>query len=330
MHAASRIRLGLGCIAVAVALVAGACGDDTDTTTEGPDDTSPTSTSTSTTEDPGSTTEPPTTEPEGTLPVGPETVDAPVYFVAEVTEPAAGGVVEALAASRRQLDVPAEGDAPARALAALLDGPDEFEAEIGYSTAIPEGTELLGLDITDGIATVDLDATFEEPSGAFTDTLRVAQVVFTLTAFDEEVETVQFAIDGEERDVIGTHGIDVTGPDGEGVARDDLSEARPPILVETPAPGATVADPLEVSGEANTFEANVLWALTDPDGEIVDEGFTTATAGTGTWGTFEFSVSTGDIDTDRSGLGALILWEESPEDGRQTNIVEVPVEWPEP
>ncbi|MEZ5165413.1 MAG: GerMN domain-containing protein [Acidimicrobiales bacterium] len=150
----------------------------------------------------------------------------------------------------------------------MLDGPVGIESEIGITSAVPADTALLGVDLDGGVATVDLDATFEEASGAFTDELRVAQVVFTLTAFDT-VDTVRFAIDGEPRDIVGSHGIDVAGADGIGVARDDLPAARPPILVETPAPGATIGDPLVVRGEANVFEANVRWALTDSDGLIV-------------------------------------------------------------
>ena len=40
-----------------------------------------------------------------------------------------------------------------KALESLLEGPDTFEDGYGLSTAIPEGTQLLGLTIEDGIAT---------------------------------------------------------------------------------------------------------------------------------------------------------------------------------
>ncbi|MEZ5247348.1 MAG: Gmad2 immunoglobulin-like domain-containing protein [Acidimicrobiales bacterium] len=312
LHPRLAARLTVAC--AVVALLAAGCGDDgdvaTDTTT--------------------STVAPTTTDsipPDSTVPAA-ASHDVGVYFVAPVGEPAAGGVVDALVASLRTVEL--EGDATPdmlaeAAFAAVLDGPTELEAETGYGTTVPAATVLGGVTVTDGVATIELSGDFEAPSGAFTDTLRVAQVVFTLTAVDG-IDAVRFSIDGVVRDVIGTHGVEVDAENG--AVRDDIPEARPPILVEHPAAGAVVGDPLEVSGESNTFEANVRWALTDPDGLILDEGFTTATSGSGTWGTFEFTVPVGPVD--RAGLGALILWEDSAEDGRQVNIVEVPVMFDEP
>ncbi len=293
-------------LALFASLALAACGDDTTTTDDVTDD--------DTTDDDATAT---TTE----------AVEVGLYFVAEVGEPAAGGVVDAIAATRRSVDVPVDRHPAEATLTALLDGPSPFEAEIGMTSAVPPTTALLGVTVADGVADVDLDAAFEEPSGSFTDTLRVAQVVFTLTGFDD-VDTVRFAIDGDQRETVGSHGIDVSGTDGAGIARDDVPEARPPILLETPAPGAPVTDPLTIAGESNTFEGTVRWALTDPEGRIVDEGFLTATAGSGVWGTFSAEIGA-EATADRGGLGAVILWEDSPEDGRQTNIVEVPVTWPD-
>jgi hypothetical protein len=308
-----------------VALLASGCGDDGDVAT----DTTTSSTTPSTTEStPPDTTV--STPPDTTASTPPDTTvpaatshDVGVYFVAQVGEPAAGGVVDALAASGRTVEIEGEatpGALAKAALAAVLDGPTGLEGEIGYGSTVPAATVIGAVTVTDRIATVELSGDFEEPSGALTDTLRVAQVVFTLTAVDG-IDAVLFSIDGTVRDVIGTHGVEVDAVNG--AVRDDFPEARPPILLEQPAVGATVSDPLEVSGESNTFEANVRWALTDPEGLILDEGFTTATGGNGTWGTFAFTVPVGPVD--RAGQGALILWEDSAEDGRQVNIVEVPV-----
>ena len=62
--------------------------------------------------------------------------------------------------------------------------------------------------------------------------------------------------------------------------------------------------------------------MTDGDGLIVDEGFTTATAGNGTWGDFAFTTT---FEGPRPGLGAIIVFQESAEDGSQTDVYEVPV-----
>ena len=146
--------------------------------------------------------------------------------------------------------------------------------------------------------------------------LRVAEVVFTLTQFDT-VETVSIELDGEAVEFIGGEGIDATD-----LTRGEMSNVTPFILDESPVPGETVTSPLEVAGIANTFEANVLYSMTDGDGLIVDEGFTTATAGNGTWGDFAFTTT---FEIPRPGLGSVIVFQESAEDGSQTDVYEVPV-----
>ncbi len=279
-------RIGLA-LAVLVLLAAG-CGDD------GSDDAADDTTTTS-----PSTTAPATTT---SAPAGGE-ADVRVYFAWNEYVGTAGRTVEAPAVARG-------------ALTELLAGPDAFETDIGMTTEIPEGTELLGVDIADGEATVDLSGEFQSGGGSLSMQLRVAEVVFTLTQFDT-VESVSFALDGEAVESIGGEGVDATD-----VTRADLTNVTPFILVESPVPGETVSSPLEVSGIANTFEANVQYSMTDGDGLIVDEGFTTATAGNGTWGDFAFTTT---FEVPRPGLGAIIVFQESAEDGSQTDVYEVPV-----
>ena len=128
-----------------------------------------------------------------------------------------------------------------------------------------------------------------------------------------------FRIDGVDRDFIGAHGLDVAG----GIDRSAFDGSiRPLILVERPNPGQTVTDPFTIEGEANTFEANVQWVMTDGDGLIVGEGFTTATAGNGTWGRYTIEV---DVPDGLSGRGAVIVFETSARDGARVHVVEYPI-----
>ena len=200
------------------------------------------------------------------------------------------------------------------AMEALLAGPAPgFEADLGWFTAVPEGTALNGIVIADGTATVDLSAEFESGGGTLSVTARVAQVVFTLTQFPT-VDEVDFEIDG----------VAVDWLTGEGFAGQDLSRsdflvidlARAPmpiILVESPYVGEEVDSTFTIAGLSNTFEANVRYQVTDPDGLIVIDDFTTATAGSGTWGTFEVTV---DLPTfDRDGVASVLVFEDSAEDG---------------
>lgn len=301
----------------------------TDPATTDPATTDPATTASSaptTDTGPASTTAPtaaPTTAPTTETTAPPEaTVRANVYWAWSI--PTSVGTPERLGAGSRS--VPAD-DPLTGAVAALLDGPNEAETEVGMGTAIPAGTTVLDVDVDDRVARVDLDDTFTESSGTLAETTRLAQVVFTLTAFDD-VDAVTFSIDGEPQDPILSHGFVV----GDGLDRDDFAEVRPFVLVEAPTPGEVVdGDELTVRGESNTFEGTVQWELLDGDGVAVEEGFTTATGGMGTWGEFAFTVDLDAIDGDDRDdedddldRGSIVVFETSARDGSRQNVVEVP------
>jgi hypothetical protein len=275
----------------AVLTVVSSCGDDGGA---GPEATAPSTTaraSSSTTSSTGG---------DGSS----SAIDGRVYFVAG----------EAIATAGRALEGPGVGR---RALEALLDGPVGVEAEIGQVSEIPAGTELLGLDIAEGRATVDLSGDFEAGGGSLSMRLRAAQVVFTLTQF-ETVDTVSFMIDGRPVETIGGEGVAVDDVD-----RTDFAAVTPFILVESPVPGQAISSPVEITGMANTFEATVQYLVTDGEGLIVDEGFTTATAGNGVFGTFSVTSS---FAVGRPGVGAVVAFEDSARDGQPINVYEVPVD----
>ena len=193
---------------------------------------------------------------------------------------------------RSQERTPRVGSA---ALEALLRGPDEFEQGYGLSSAIPEGTQLLGLRIEDGIAYVDLTSEFESGGGTLSMQMRLAQVVYTLAQFPT-VEGVLFSLDGEQVDVIGGEGIVVDQP----LRRRDFRELLPAILVTSPALGQTVGNPVVIRGSANVFEANVSVEVLDASGQEIASAFTTATCGTGCRGTFAVSLQY-EVDEEQDG-----------------------------
>lgn len=300
--------LVLGVI-VLVALVGASCGDDD--TTEAPTTTAAPATTTESpaTSQDATTTEASTTTASAATTAASSTTEAPaaesevaIYFVSG----------EALAAAGRTV---AGDDVALAAVEALLAGPDQLETDIGYRTQIPAGTEVIGVDITEGVATVDLTSTFESGGGSLSMLLRVAQVVQTVGTLPG-VEEVRFALDGEPVEAIGGEGILV-----DGVTPEDVQDQWPLIFPSVPTPGQEVSSPLRVAGAANTSESTLAYTLTDPEGLIIAEGSAMATAGTGTWGTFEFEI---DFDTDRSGLGALILSDPGGGEG-QPYLVEIPV-----
>jgi hypothetical protein len=214
----------------------------------------------------------------------PLAIEASVYWLRD------GKVWPAL----RQVD--GTGGGAEAALAELLGGPSEAEqADLGFSTAIPEeSVQIERLDLTDGSAR--FASSTELPREA------VAQLVYTLTQFPN-VKSVEI--------------------DGASYTRADFEDQTPAILVESPLPFEEVTSPLRVTGTANTFEANFQYELTDTDGLIVDENFVTATSGTGTRGTFDFTTAPFAVKFD--GIGSLIVFESSAKDGSRINLVEIPL-----
>ncbi len=197
---------------------------------------------------------------------------------------------------RSQERTPRVGSA---ALEALLRGPDEFEQGYGLSSAIPEGTQLLGLRVEDGIAYVDLTSEFESGGGTLSMQMRLAQVVYTLAQFPT-VEGVLFSLDGKQVDVIGGEGIIVDQP----LRRRDFRELLPAILVTSPALGQTVGNPVVIRGSANVFEANVSVEVLDASGQEIASTYTTATCGTGCRGTFVVSL---EYEVDEEQDGTLVV-----------------------
>jgi spore germination protein GerM len=211
---------------------------------------------------------------------------------------------------------------PEAALRLLLAGPnaDEAAARPAIYTGIPEGVELRGLTMAGGVAMVDLSSGFEDTTeGELPTSMRIAQVVYTLTRFPG-IESVQFEIDGRLVTVIGPPGalFSVDRP----LAREDLSDALPPLFVDEPAWGATLVSPVTVTGLANAFEATFELRIADAEGRGVAAGSITASCGTGCWGDFAvdvpFSVQVG-------GPGLLQVFEESAKDGARINLRQYPV-----
>jgi spore germination protein GerM len=215
-------------------------------------------------------------------------------------------------------EVPQTLEVGAASMRALLEGPTAAEREAGMFSNIPEGTTFLGLDIVEGVATVDLSQEYSSGGGSLSMFMRLAQVVFTLTQFPT-VEGVNFKLDGEPIDVLGGEGIIIDRPQ----TRADYEDMSPAILVESPTLGQTVISPLRITGTANVFEAVFQVNLVDWDGLIIAEEVVMATSGTGTRGTFDETIS---FTVDQPGPGALIVFSESGKDGSPINVIEIPLQ----
>lgn len=172
------------------------------------------------------------------------------------------------------------------AMKALLAGPSPAELASGLATSVPAGTKLLGISIKKGVATVDLTSQYQSGGGSLSMKARLAQVVYTLTQFPT-VRAVLFHLDGEPVNVFSGEGIVLDHP----VGRKDYEDLLPVITVDKPAAGERVTSPVDVSGSANVFEANVTVKVLDQNGKVVGHIFTTATCGTGCRGTYSVPVT---------------------------------------
>ncbi|HTK15801.1 MAG TPA: Gmad2 immunoglobulin-like domain-containing protein [Acidimicrobiia bacterium] len=252
-----------------------------------------------------STTLAPSTTTTATTVPSVELSDVTVYLVADDHVVAAGREVEG-------------AQTPESALRALLEQPlPAVERDLGFMTAIPTGTVLHSVTVDGPVATVDLSAQFASGIGVFAEQARVAQVVFTVTQF-AGIDHVRFRIDGTPVSTIGGEGVSVDNVD-----RAAFANITPLILVESPTPGATVGTPLNVRGMSNTFEAGINYTLYDSTGAVLVEGYTTATAGTGTWGTFDFDVA---YTVPRAEPGRLSVYEISAKDGSRVHETSVPLD----
>ena len=156
---------------------------------------------------------------------------------------------------------------------------------VGPDTEVPPN---LSVTIVDGKAHV---------SGSTLSPGATAQVVYTLTQFP----TVD-SVDGK--------------------TRKDVEAFVPPILVEHPTPDESVTSPLHVTGSANTFEATFEYDLKDASDRVLHHDFVTATSGSGTRGTFDFSVP---FAVPSESDGTLVVYERSAADGSVVHRREIPL-----
>ena len=209
-------------------------------------------------------------------------------------------------------EVPGTTAVARAAMNALLAGPSSAEAGRSISTVVPDGSQLLGLTIKDGVATVDLSSEFESGGGSASVLTRLSQVVYTLTQFPS-VKSVVFQIEGETRSVFGSEGVVLDGP----VGRSDYVQLLPAIWVDRPAYGAAIGNPAHVTGSADVFEATFRISILDGSGKVIADQQVMATCGSGCRGTFDTSIA---YDVAKAQYGTLHVYEPSAKDGSPVNI----------
>jgi hypothetical protein len=202
-------------------------------------------------------------------------------------------------------------------LQSLLLGPNADEVQDGIISYIPAGTQLLSVKVVGATAIIDLSSEFVTGGGSLSMLGRVAEVVYTATSF-EGINSVTIQIDGVLVNQIGGEGIDVSD-----IWRSDFTYFSPLILVDSPVPHQIVSRNIQIRGMSNTFEAGINYQIISTDSTVINEGYTMATSGTGTWGTFDHMIDT--LPADVKGEVVLKVFEYSPKDGEPINAVSIPL-----
>jgi spore germination protein GerM len=169
-------------------------------------------------------------------------------------------------------------DAHYTATVNLLTGPDPVESAAGLATDIPAGTTVRGLQIKNGIATVNLSPQFVTIGPNDSLAGRLAQVVYTLTS-TPTVTQVVIEIAGTR--IVNFAGVDLTNP----VGRSQVTAALPLVLLELPGVGGSLKSKLTITGltsGAGTYDVQLL----DPSGKLLATATNSAVPG----GTFTQSV----------------------------------------
>lgn len=283
-----------------------------------------------------------------TTAIGTAEEDAPilvVYFLDSDTN-----TLVPVARNLNVLDVRPLPDVGPLTLELLISGPGAWDAaplpnpvaaaEAELTSAIPAGTSLLGLQITNGLAVVDLSREFATASPE-----ALAQVVFTLTRLDG-VDRVRFLIEGSPHSVLAeTLGLAPATPLPSGatvvdpVTQLNFESLLPPLMIEMPALGGDF-NRIAI-GVAYPDGASIGVTLHDSTGALIWAGEAdTVTCGTpwsdcrgeGDWSVFTAIVE-GSIPTDQwSTISAFLydaqgepqaeisypVWQESPSQNEVT------------
>ncbi|MCP3973959.1 MAG: SH3 domain-containing protein [bacterium] len=274
-----------------LALVAAACGSG-DVGDAGPVTLTPTTTQVSTTI--GSTapsTQPPVTTTEAPPDVEPaDQAFVELFFVSD--DLTAKSVL-------RAVDLP---EVAGNAIRALIVGPTPAENTEGLWTAIPADTLFLGLNISDGLATIDLSREFEAGGGTTNILSRLAQVVYTLTGFPT-IDEVLFHLDGEPVDVFSGEGVILENP----VNRDDYATILP--IEPGPQPGDPALwdqDDLPATGGVDPGLLSKVALVSHDDVLNVREDPTTASPIIGMLVPGVTVIRSGQVETTGSSLWVLI------------------------
>jgi spore germination protein GerM len=279
-------------------------------------------------DDPGpiGSTPPPTqsTVPSDTTVPGPGLVtlhDTVVYLVHSPAGSATGD--PALVAFATQVAAPSESDV-VEATLRMLDDPSSLTLPDGYEVLIPDEVEVVDVrrpDGADNVLIIEMNEAFLAGAGGLlADFTMLNQLIYTATATTpgtQGIDQVQFIVDNQQVTAFGSDGLDLSSSVGREDFRDNLNS----IIITEPLLLGGDGLP-QIEGVTRVFEGTVSVDIVESEsGEVVYSDFTTATCGTGCWGSFTISLDTPELTPERT----VLVYSVSAKDGSRTDVVRVPV-----
>jgi Immunoglobulin-like domain of bacterial spore germination/Sporulation and spore germination len=153
-----------------------------------------------------------------------------------------------------------------------------------YRSLWPGGTAVRGISRSGATLTVDLSrAALDGTADAEAAELSLQQLVYTVTANYPDIRWVRLRVEGEPVSALWGHPVDGL------LQRAPRADVQGPVWITRPDNGAELDGAVEFGGSASVFEATVTWEVRR-DGEVVDEGFSTASAGAPEFGEWQARV----------------------------------------
>jgi len=211
--------------------------------------------------------------------------------------------------------VPRVPGVAAAAVRLLFAGPNAAERAAGVTTAVPAGSRLRGISISNGTATIDVSRAFAAAVPATRIRMRLAQLTCTATQFPT-VKRVRLEVAGAV--VHSIAGAPVPQP----AARADFLGRLPAILVSRPAIGARVPATVTVAGSADVFEAALTVRVINERGRLLARRHILASCGTGCRGRYSVSIPYTVL---RRQPGTIVIFDSGGGSVAHPHVVRVPV-----
>lgn len=197
------------------------------------------------------------------------------------------------------------------AIQTLLAGPAATETAAGLTTQIPAGTTTRGLQIRSGVATLNLSPQFVTPGPAPLLAARLAQIVYTLTAYPN---IGKVSIQVSKVPLTSFAGVNLSAP----VGRSQVTAALPGVLLESPAVGSTVSGSSVSLSGLTSFVGTYDVQLVDATGKLLAATTNTAVSGA----TF---TQTLPVRASSPSTGSLRIYARPSSPGQQIQVTSFPI-----